>query len=259
MLEFLDRVAGCEPDVAVRLPVYEEVGKFEEPYLDKMFRARVLAYSFNTWRSHGQGVKRYLYFCQNRNIVPYPVNVGVLNLCLLSLAESDTTRGVIESTVAAVSFFSKFLGCDDVARHYNVQQLLKFTSKVCIQNKNPKSGLQASDIRVLWDELEKIGMENLSLVQIRTFVMAVFLHATFCRFSDAASLKLEDLVYTENYFEVKIGFSKANQSGTPQYCIVPNNCSHRNPHKLMCLYLQTMFTDQNDAVVDHVFLFPPLK
>lgn len=199
-------------------------------------------------------------FCKNRDVQPYPVNVSILNLCLFSLAEKSKTQGVLESIVKAVSFASNFLGCGGIASHYSVKQMLKFTGKVCITKTNPKSGLRASDIRVLWEKIEKIGLKNLSTAQVRTFVMSIFMHATFCRFSDAASLKLDDILYTEDYFKIRIGFSKCNTTGVPQYVVLPNNNNKFNPHRLMCLYLETMgFSEMNNETVEHVFLFPPLE
>lgn len=197
--------------------------------------------------------------CESRGIDIYPVNVGVLNLSLLSLAQQGKSIGVIESLVKAISFYSEFLGCGPIASHYNVKQMEKFLSKVCVKVSNQKDGLRSHHIRKIWDKMEKIGINKLKYSTLRSFVMAVFMHSTFCRFSDTASLKVDDLVYHENYFTVKIGFSKTDQKGEGQYCIIPNNNNDRNPHKLMCLYLQTMGFSELDDTVNHVYLFPPLK
>ena len=89
--------------------------------------------------------------------------------------------------------------------------------------------------------------------------MAVLMHSTFCRFSDVASLKVDDLLYDEDFFRINIDFSKTDQEGDGQYCILPNNYRSRNPHMLMCLYLKTMGFSELDDKVEHAFLFPPLK
>ena len=46
------------------------------------------------------------------------------------------------------------------------------------------------------------------------------MHSTLCRFSDAGNLKVDDLIYGEDYFCVNIDFSKTYQDGAGQFCIL---------------------------------------
>ena len=250
---------NCQPDVAVKLPYFEDFQDLTADEVEWTIKCKILRYSWNTWKKHTSANLFYFQMCESRDIDSYPVNVGILNLSLLSLAQKGKSIGVIESAVNAISFFSEFLGCGSIAGHYNVKQMQKFLSKVCVKRTNKKEGLRAHHIRKIWNKMEKIGLHKLKKSTLRSFVMAVFMHSTFCRFSDAVQLKVDDLVYHENYFDVKINFSKTDQNGEGQYCILPNNNSPRNPHKLMCLYLQTMGFSEVDDAVDHVYLFPPLK
>ena len=127
---FAESALNCPPEVAVNLSFYED---FQETPADVelLLKAKILRYSFNTWKSHSSVNKKYFEMCDSRDIASYPVNVGVLNFSLLSLAQAGKSIGIVESLIKAVSFFSEFLGCGPVATHYNVTQMGNFLNKVC--------------------------------------------------------------------------------------------------------------------------------
>ena len=109
ILEFTSVVLGCPPSTSVLLPVYEELAGLSEEEVEQVSVAKILAFEVNTWFKHAQAIKTYVRFCELRQCSTYPVNVGVLNLCLLSLSQKGKSKGVIESVVKAVSFASIFL------------------------------------------------------------------------------------------------------------------------------------------------------
>jgi hypothetical protein len=78
--------------------------------------------------------------------------------------------------------------------------------KVCATVSNVKSAFGEEEVRILWDKIDSTagGIQNLSKIELRTFVMAVFQNKSFCRFSDLAVVKLDDIAYTMDYFKVKI-------------------------------------------------------
>ena len=84
--------------------------------------------------------------------------------------------------------------------------------------------------------------------------MIVFCHHTLCRFSCSNVLKIDDLLFHKDYFEVHIKFSKTDQAGNGQYSVLPYKKGRYNPHKLMCLYLQVLDCKSNEVL----YLFPPL-
>ncbi len=124
--------------------------------------------------------------------------------------------------------------------------------------KNVKKPFGSKEIRTLWDAMDKRygSIDNIPLFEFRSFVLAVFQHATFCRFSDIAPLKLSDIAFQLDYFTVKIRCSKTDQHGDGQWAYVSTSSSGcRDPHKLMCLFIQKVHTNQDDDA----YLFPPLK
>ena len=99
---------------------------------------------------------------------------------------------------------------------------------------------------------------SLSLSELRTFVMLVFSHRTLCRFSCASYIKLDDLLYNTEYFEVKISFSKTDQIGSGEIVVLPYKSGRRNPHMLMCLYIEAVSAFGQECM-NTTYLFPPLK
>jgi hypothetical protein len=130
-----------------------------------------------------------------------------------------------------------------------------------VHRSNKKDALGSTEIRKIWDSIDRKSgdVTKLNRSELRTFVMAVFQHKTFCRFNDISVVKLDDIVHDVDYFTVKISCSKTDQAGKGQVAYVPKSASPiRDPHMLMCLYLSTMgFDDVPDGEV--VYLFPPLK
>jgi hypothetical protein len=94
------------------------------------------------------------------------------------------------------------------------------------------------------------------LVQLRTFVLAVIQYSSFCRFSDLAVVKLTDVIFELDYFKIVIQYSKTDQAGHGQEAYVLKSVDTvRDPHMLMCLYLQRLDTYN----IDDLYLFPPLR
>jgi len=107
---------------------------------------------------------------------------------------------------------------------------------------------------------DKYGnVANFPVDKLRTFVLAVFQHQTFCRFSDVAKITLADVFHDVDYFKVHIRMSKTDQGGDGQWVLVPKSDSpFRNAHMLLCLYIHRMGFDSTDPTVS-MYLFPPLK
>ena len=158
----------------------------------------------------------------------------------------------------AINFFNRFFLIRDIIVDNSVSAVLKFLEKTCPRNVHPRCGFGSVEVRKMWDKLEKKsnGIENLSLVELRTFVMAVIQRASLCRFSDIAQLKLSDLFYELDYFKIHIQFSKTDQNGIGQVAFIPRLSSGvRDPHGLMCLYFSIMHEPQDEGI----FPFPPLS
>jgi len=119
--------------------------------------------------------------------------------------------GFVERLTSAYAFFSRFFltgyGLDPV-----VLQVEKFLQKVCHTVTNVKDAFRAAEVHAIWDSIDqKSG--GVPKIELRTFVMAVFQHKTFCRFSDLAVVTLNDVLYTDDYFKIKISCSKTDQRG----------------------------------------------
>ena len=125
---------------------------------------------------------------------------------MLQLGQAGASSGCIESFLASISFLYKFYLVREAVIDPTVHDIKTFLSKVCPRHTNRKCAFGSAQIRTMWDALEakRGGIEFLSALELRTFVMAVFQHATFCRYSDVANLKLSDLCYDLDYFKVTI-------------------------------------------------------
>jgi hypothetical protein len=109
-------------------------------------------------------------------------------------------------------------------------------AKVCSHIANKKQPFGSAEVRALWDKIaaQPGGFAALSQAELRTFVMTVVQHASFCRFSDLQNLTLNDVIFEVDYFKVDIRYSKTNQAGVGQTAFIPKiRDSEYDPHKLM--------------------------
>ena len=66
-------------------------------------KARVLAFAVSTWTQHSTYIRDFHAFCALREI-----NIFILNLYLLVLAQKGKSFGTIEAFLSAISFVFKF-------------------------------------------------------------------------------------------------------------------------------------------------------
>jgi site-specific recombinase XerD len=219
-----------------------------------LLQARILAYSTSTWIGHASAIQVFVQFCANREIDIFQCTPYSLNLFLLHIAQQGKSFGSVQRFLAAYSFILRFFGHRDIVSDPSVYELKKFLAKVCPHVANKKQPFGSAEVRALWDSVEANGgIEKLSKLELRTFVMVVTQHATFCRFSDLQHVKLTDILFELDYFKINIQYSKTDQAGIGQYVYVPKNQSNRDAHMLLCLYLSDL-----DSDVDDMYLFPPL-
>jgi len=223
-----------------------------------LFKARVLSYAPATWRKHSSNIGTFLSFCAVRNIGFFACPAAALNEFQLQLAKDGASLQKIESCVAAISFVYRFFLMPNTTEDRTVSDIGRFVKKISRIPCNKKSAFGSAEVKLVWDYIdkEKGGIEALTLADLRTFVMAVFQHKTFCRFSDVKELKLEHLTYNLDFFRIWIPVSKTDQAGygAPVYLTKPKY-GGRDAHMLLCLYLQRMHFDQDSDM----YLFPPIK
>ena len=236
--------------------------EFEETAadLDFLAKARILAYSIGTWIGYASTVKGFLAFCANRELSPFECTPSVLNLYMLREVENGKHVSFFEKFLNGWSFISRFFLCQDYTKDQEVQDVKKFVEKICPRGVNKKKPFGADEVRKIWDKIDQNGgIESLPFKDLRTFMIAVFQHKTFCRFSELKNVKIKDLFYELDYFKIHVEYSKTDQSGKGQWLYLPKLSSgYRDPHMLMCLYVHHLEIDKH-VPSPHMYLFPPLQ
>ena len=146
-------------------------------------KARVLAFAVSTWTQHSTYIRDFHAFCALREINIFECTPYILNLYLLVLAQKGKSFGTIEAFLSAISFVFKFYLVRDFVQDPMIKDMKRFLAKVCRHGNNKKEAFGSTQVRLLWNQIDKDGgLEHITLVQLRTFVMTVFQHVTFCRF-----------------------------------------------------------------------------
>ena len=226
-----------------------------------ILQARFLAYSLSTWVKHSAALKKFVQFCNLREMSIFESTPYAVNLFILKKVQDGDTYGTVQSFLDSLAFVQKFFESYNFTCDPMINVVKRFAEKTCEHRKNAKNGFGSVEVRKMWDALEsKYGsVMDMPKKELRTFVLAVFQHQTFCRFSDAAKIKLADIFHEVDYFKITISCSKTDQKGEGQCVFIPKSSSpFRNAHMLLCLYINKMgFNDVENN--ESLYLFPPLK
>jgi site-specific recombinase XerD len=250
-------VLGIDNETARKTVAYTSTANNPCMLADAITRAKILAYSLSSWRSHASAFKSFMTFCTAKGIDLVECTPPSIALYLLELAGNGKSIGVITRHLNSITFVFRWLLIDDLSSNVHVQEVFKFLKKTCPKRCNKKQELGVKEIRKMWDELVKKYGDIMSapLATIRSFVFLVTQHATFCRYSDLANVKLSDLLYEIDYFTITIRISKTDQAGSGQNVYIPANIyPGRCPQMLMCLYLHRFHADPDP----NMYLFPAL-
>jgi integrase len=254
------KILGIPPADIKTAGAYRQSMTLPSHEADEVTRSRYLAYATNTWKRHASYIRSFLKFCENRSLNIFDCTPSVINLFLIKEAQNSKTTGVIESFLDAYSFVMKFFEMPNHANVNSVTEIKRFVEKVTVRNTRTRAAFGAAEVRILWEKLTaKYGpIESRSKMQLRSFTLAIFQHSTFCRFSDVEKIKLDDVMFHTDYFKVYIRCSKTDQAGNGSYVYVPKaNTGFRDPHMLMCVYIQKMEFEKCKS--EDLYLFPPLK
>ena len=255
-MEFAEKVFSITVQEACSTPAWREysaANSVEEGQL--MFTSRVL-----TWLQHSHYIRDFHAFCARRELNIFECTPYIINLYSLHLAQRGKTFGSVEAFLSALAFFFKFYYVRDFVQDPMINTMKKFLAKVCAHGNNRKEAFGSTQVRLLWNQIDQNGgIHNIPLLELRTFVMTIFQHVTFCRFSDLSNLRLKDVLHEVDYFTVHIRYSKTDQAGVGQTVFIPKLDSvHQDPHMLMCLYLHKL-DEKSIQGPGEMYLFPPLK
>ena len=95
--------------------------------------------------------------------------------------------------------------CPDFTKDLSVGIMKKFTVKACSRKSKKKLPFGSDEVRRIWDKIdEKEVVHAIDFKDLRTFMMAVFQHKTFCRFSDLQKVTLGDVLHDVDFFKIHV-------------------------------------------------------
>jgi hypothetical protein len=197
LLEFATKALKLQPDQVFRMPAYRMLTRDYAEHQNAVVKAKILAYSLSTWRGHISSYQGFLKFCNAKQVDPVTCTPPTIGIYLLELAGAGKSIGVINRAMLSITFIHKWFLLADLSNDQQIVEILQFLSKTCPRVCNTKQALGVREIRKVWDALlVKYGdITHVPDIQLRTFVMLVTQHASFCRFSDISTVRLNDLLH----------------------------------------------------------------
>jgi hypothetical protein len=238
---------------------YRKLQRINKSDAEAVARSRILAFAENTWKRHASSIRSLIQFCKNRQYKLFKCKPEHICIFLLDELKKEKTVSTISATLDAYTFVVNFFDMRDCSKHKSVKDVMKFVEKAGVKNSNKKNAFGEAEVYLTYVKLvKKFGeIECWDKLLLRTFMLAVFQHKTFCRFSDAQKIRLKDVTYDIDHFKMLIVSSKTDQCGKGEFVYLPK-VGYEIPdmHMLMCKYIQIM--DLDNTGIGNVYLFPLL-
>ena len=217
---------------------------------NKLMKAHILRFSMNTLKKCHANFSKFAQYCNGQI---FPINLGKLNGFLMTCGEDGKSFIVINDYVNSIKCMTKFLNYE-FPNDTLIRPMLNFMKKFCDKKSTRlRYGYQKKDLLKLQRRITRQGgLEKLSKVRLRSYMLLVFCYCTMSRFDCASRVKLENLEFFKDYVKIKISKSKTDQSGDGQDVFLVN-LPELNVVKLLANYLFIFDMGQSDV------LFPPLE
>ena len=158
-----------------------------------------------------------------------PANPITFALYLLSMIQVGSNVKKIEARIYSVKYFHTMVGLADPTDHSLVLQMLEVAKRLCTKPVNRKEPLTRHHIKSIY---EKCGSEDMTLTNLRTFVMILLGFCGFLRYDELSQLRYRDIYFSNVYMKIFIEKSKQDQyrlgkwvhisCGSTQLCPVKN-------------------------------------
>ena len=244
---------GIPREEALQSPTLQNYNDLPENISNKLCKALLLRYSVNTLSKNFSYSKKYFDFCVKHKKKCLPTKQSFIEYYLLQLSEKDHSYSSIECYLDGIKFSSSFFGFTNQFSK-SLSDLRFFLKKVCKLNKSERKGLDKEMLDKIWKKVNNSGgIKNLSALDLRTFMHINFSYHTLARYDCASQVKIGDLKFKNDHFEITIRKSKTDQAAEGQkvYLVSRNeNC----PMKMLCHYIQHLNVNDKNS-----YLFSPLK
>ena len=215
---------------------------------NEIFRSRLLSVSFSTLKTYTYPLRRFFHFLTEYKFV---ISNHTISLYVMNMVENSNTVGTVTLFFNAFAFFNSFYDLK-IELSRQVTDLKKFALKSCPEMRKVREAFGEDQISVIWDKFFE-NLNSRTIVEIRTFVMIVVLHKSFCRFSCLSNVKLDHISYSNEFFKIRIPFSKTDLYGVGENVYIPNVGFYKNAHWLLCWYIHLFDLDGD------FYLFPPVE
>lgn len=234
-----------QKSVVYASPYYSELSLLKQDERLKILYAELNSYSKNTLKSY-ECCKPFLNYSPE-----LPVVSSKLKLFLLNEAEKGKSYLVLEKIITSLNFICDFLDYEIICSK-KLRRLKRHLKKVAKPKKSLRKGFQHKQLLKLWKSVNLFGFQNLTFVEIRTFVMIIIMYFTASRFDCMSNVKLSNVTYANDFIKIIVPFSKTDQSGEGQIVYVPH-IKFYDPHAMLCNYIRILKAE------DDSFLFPSQK
>ena len=250
----IGRHLGINAETVASTPTYIRYKHLSCLSRNKCFKAVILRYSVTTLKQYVKNAKKFFKFSSLNQFRSLPIDQCCLELFLIDCREKGVHKTSYRCFVSAVKFVQTIYGYDE-SFSKTFENVLKYLEKFSVVKRLNRVGFQKEKLVSLWHSVSKAGgLNSLSMLELRTFVIINFCYYTMCRFNCISKVKIDNLYFQKEYVKILISSSKTDQHAEGQYVYLPK-MSKNCPVKLLCNYIHIYEFDS----MENPFLFPPLK
>ena len=193
----------------------------------------------NTVKTYSSGFRSWKTWADLHQVRHLPANPVTFALYLMSLVQRGSNWAKIEGIFYAVKYFHTMVGLADPTEHTLVTQMVEVGKRLCTKPINRKEPINQENIQAIY---KKFGGENMTLMDLRTFVLILLGFCGFLRYDELSNLRYRDISFHNVYMKLFIEKSKQDQyrlgkwahisCGTTYLCPVKNLAKYANLAKL---------------------------
>ena len=204
----------------------------------------------STIKQHENYFKKFALWCKKHNLEFLPGKIVTIAMFLSYLDEQCISNSVLNSYVYAIKWFHRLAGLDDPCAVEFVKEVIEGIRRKHAKAKNKKEPLTIEELKRIYDTF---GTSN-SLSDLRVCSLCFLGFAGFFRIQELLVLKIENLIFHDEYLEIKVNKSKTDIYREGNRVIISRTGKNTCPVGILQKYLKVgnITEDQNS------FLFRPI-
>lgn len=159
----------------------------------------------STVKQYTYGFKRWKNWAKENVLNPVPANPVFVALYMQYPMEKASSPSSVQSAVCSIDWAHKIAGLPAVSTHPIVKVILEANARILAKPKQRKEPISIDMLKTM------VSRSCNNIKDIRAIAICLTAFAGFLRFDEIKNLKCQNVIFHEDYVELKLESSKTDQ------------------------------------------------